>query len=219
MSNMQYLRFMYINNNTLTFLCCKFQIQAHKKIDSRWNIPKEYYSFYKERGGIKIHFIVIDSENRGSSAQLKWFKNELKRSQGDWIIVYGHHPMLSFVHGAAASLSRSYEPAMNAAKVAFYVTGHDHHLAYFWYKDASKGVVDHVLSGGGGAGIKRKLTAKEKQLRRSGIGLLNWQEAGFAGIEIEGSKAKVTIVNKSGKVLRTFCKKNPRRPDDGSKLC
>lgn len=194
-------------------------MRAHHTVSSRWHIPGRYYSFTKDKDGIRVSFIVLDTENRGSSSQIKWFKEELRKAQGsDWIIVYGHHPMYSSgSHGGSSTLQRYYKAAMQDAKVALLISGHDHQMEYMKYNDNRKSM-DFVLSGAG-AKLRSQSSSHLRSVYNAGLSSTYKNQYGFAGIEISGSKAKITYVDRYGNVMGTWCKTNPKNPYAGSNLC
>ncbi|CAH1793001.1 unnamed protein product [Owenia fusiformis] len=57
---------------------------AYSKVNSKWHLPKNYYSFTKGSGSGKVHFIMLDTTPlvKGDSRQLRWLESELKKPKG-----------------------------------------------------------------------------------------------------------------------------------------
>ena len=72
-------------------------------------------------------------------------------------------------------------------------------------------MVDYVISGSGAKLDDEQFTAGDENIKRKGAKnkFLN-KVNGFAGFEIENDMIKVTYVDKDGKELYSFSKRNPR---------
>jgi tartrate-resistant acid phosphatase type 5 len=91
-----------------------------------WNMPAIYYTF---QAG-PVQFFALDT-NALAEAQLLWLRQELKKSQAHWKIVYGHHPIFSSGrHGDTPGLAERLLPLLEEGKVTAYLCGHDHHMEH-----------------------------------------------------------------------------------------
>lgn len=97
---------------------------------------------------------------------------------------------------------------MKDARVGFVISGHDHQMEYMKYKDNRKSM-DFVLSGAG-AKLRTQSSSHLRSVGRAGLSSTYKKEYGFAGIEISGNSAKVTYVDRNGRVLGTWTKSNPK---------
>ena len=79
---------------------------------------------------IRAHRPFIAQTHDGRNLQIFVVEN----SKADWIIVFGHHPVLSSgKHGSGSStvtMYNDYRALMLRHKVAIYVCGHDHALEH-----------------------------------------------------------------------------------------
>ena len=64
--------------------------------------------------------------------QLQYFKNIIKKSKGDWYILYGHHTYRSVSgHGNAEDLLEDFlNELFSLNKINIYMCGHDHTKQY-----------------------------------------------------------------------------------------
>eukprot|EP00794_Sanderia_malayensis_P019173 gene19173-21094_t len=135
---------------------------AYSKVSSRWKFPHFFHSKVHQIPNTDktVHVILIDTsyliQACGKSrikngplvnGQLRWIENELKSSKSDYIIVGGHHPVLSAgSHGNNPCLLAKLRPMMEKHGVTAYFSGHDHNLQHI--KDP-KSSVNYFVSGSG----------------------------------------------------------------------
>ncbi len=120
-----------------------------------------YYSF--DLGD--WHLVALNSNDEctelacdESSAQQRWFADDLARSDASCTLAYWHHPRWSTgEHGDAASSDALWRTAVDGG-VDLVLNGHDHDYERFTAQDASgdadqQGTVQ-IVAGTGGAGVR-----------------------------------------------------------------
>jgi tartrate-resistant acid phosphatase type 5 len=149
---------------------------------STWHMPSPYYSF---KAG-PAQFFAIDSDDF-SAAQLSWLSEELRKSNADWKIVYGHHPL----YVAAASPRWDHDPRMISTlmpilkgRADVYMAGHVHDLEHLEAVDG----VNLFIAGGGGA--------PTYQINAGGRDILFAKQAhGFAVLDITRTDLTLRFVD------------------------
>ena len=112
---------------------------------SSWKMPAPYYTFVAG----PIQFFALDTTEM-SQKQLKWFEEELQRSQSTWKVVYAHHTIFSDgYHGDDRALRDQLLPIMRN-RVDIYLAGHEHDMQLLKPADG----VYFVVSGGGGRDLR-----------------------------------------------------------------
>jgi predicted phosphodiesterase len=136
-----------------------------EKKDIRWIMPSKYYNIVKEIDNKIIEIIALDTvtlcpdtslnllsnniikkeniNNYEKNKQIKWFKNILKNSKADWLIVLGHYNLFS--HGYRNINTEMYniiKPLLEKYNVDMYICGHCHNLQHLDCND-----VNYIVSG------------------------------------------------------------------------
>jgi len=135
---------------------------AYSKVSSRWKFPHYFHSKVHAIPNTSktVHVILIDTtlladvcanyKKRNSplaNGQLKWIEDELKSSSSEYIIVGGHHPVLSAgSHGSHPCLLSKLKPLLEKYSVTAYFSGHDHNLQHI---DDPESNVAYFVSGSG----------------------------------------------------------------------
>ncbi len=110
--------------------------------------------------GVNVTAVVVDSNILVKDAtHQQWLKDTLKQQQAKakphWTIVMAHHPVFtSGAHGKDAfthDLKKVLAPILDEYDVPLYLAGHDHNYERF----APKQNVLHIVSGGGGAWVRK----------------------------------------------------------------
>ncbi|MBH8553805.1 metallophosphoesterase [Nostocaceae cyanobacterium CENA357] len=85
---------------------------------------RRYYTF--RRG--QVQFFALDTNgNADWKNQLIWFEKELSRSNANWKVVFGHHPIYSSGHyGKSDKFIKIFTPLFQKYGVELYINGHDH---------------------------------------------------------------------------------------------
>lgn len=118
---------------------------AYTKRSKRWYFPHFYYTKVFQIPGSHrtVQLVMIDTtllccrHQKKSSLlpeedkQLQWIKDTLRDSSADYLIVGGHHPVLSAgIHGSTPYLISNLKPLMEEYDVTAYLSGHDHNLQH-----------------------------------------------------------------------------------------
>lgn len=110
--------------------------------------------------GANVTAVVIDSNILAKDAMhQQWLKDTLKdeqtKAEPHWTVVIAHHPVhTSGAHGKDAfthNLQAVLDPILDEYDVPLYLAGHDHNYERF----APKQDVLHIVSGGGGAWVRK----------------------------------------------------------------
>ncbi len=83
-----------------------------------------YYTFRRA----KVQFFALDTNSNADwKNQLIWFEKELSRSNADWKVVFGHHPIYSSGHyGNNPDFIKTFTPLFQKYNVQLYINGHEH---------------------------------------------------------------------------------------------
>jgi acid phosphatase type 7 len=117
-----------------------------------------YYSF--DAAG--VHFVALDSNQYSSPRQLAWLDKDLaaaKKRGARALFVFAHEGAWSTgLHGDNATCIKDYVPILERHKVAMFFYGHDHH-----YERGRVGALDYLVTGGGGAELRRPRCDPDKR--------------------------------------------------------
>jgi 3',5'-cyclic AMP phosphodiesterase CpdA len=85
---------------------------------------RRYYTFRRSQ----VQFFALDTNSNADwKNQLIWFEKELSRSNADWKVVFGHHPIYSSGHyGKNQEFIKIFTPLFQKYGVQIYINGHDH---------------------------------------------------------------------------------------------
>jgi hypothetical protein len=101
-----------------------------------------------------LHFVLLDSEAYKNPAQRDWLEADLQEARQRkvrGIFVVAHDgPYSSALHGDNQEAIKSYAPLYQKYGVSMAFSGHDHD-----YERLRVGGVDYVVSGGGGAELRK----------------------------------------------------------------
>lgn len=110
----------------------------------RWYMPASWYSEVVEHKGIGICMLALDTEQATGMSQhseegndifpyfrkqLAWFEREVSRpecQEAHWIVVLGHHPVISVGGRGSAPHMQPFLDVMVAWHVDLFLCGHDH---------------------------------------------------------------------------------------------
>jgi tartrate-resistant acid phosphatase type 5 len=120
----------------------------------RWRLPSRWYSLSETApDGARVDLFFLDTSpfisgyyadgakkvkvaGQDTAAQLAWLDAALARSQADWKIVVGHHPVWPLRSeggedgGAAKDMQAKVDPILRAHRIPLYLNGHDHDLQH-----------------------------------------------------------------------------------------
>ena len=109
---------------------------AYSQISPHWVMPDAFYSVqYILNDGTVVHLIALDTETLEedetiSDHQIEWLTDILSQSNGDWKIVFGHHPLYSEgAHGGSSKLVSLLEALFVEYGIHLYLAGHEHDQA------------------------------------------------------------------------------------------
>lgn len=127
------------------------QVEYTKK-SKRWRMPARYYTFeHRLEDGTLIQFFGLDTNMLlygKADDQLIWLMGELEKSEADWKVVYGHHPLYSGAYtykDQIAFLRAMLEPLLIKYGVNVYLSAHNHSIEIF--EDVAD--VYYIISGAG----------------------------------------------------------------------
>ncbi|MEA5505383.1 metallophosphoesterase [Halotia wernerae UHCC 0503] len=85
---------------------------------------RRYYTFRRAQ----VQFFALDTNSNADwKNQLIWFEKELSRSNADWKVVFGHHPIYSSGHyGNNPDFIKTFTPLFQKYGVQLYINGHEH---------------------------------------------------------------------------------------------
>ena len=148
-----------------------------------WRMPALYYTF---TAGPAQFFAL--ATHAWSETQSKWLDRELECSSARWKIVYGHHPIYSYgPHGDTPQLQQSLLPVLKN-RAHLYLVGHEHIVQHL----KPEGGVHFLIAAAGGQAAR---PAKSGPLT-----LFTDSFYGFAVLETDAERIKVTFVDTEGKV-------------------
>lgn len=170
------------------------QIRATGSVPN-WRFPARQYVL---RSGV-ADFAFVDTtphvKGRPNSVA-EAIREAFAKSKAPWRVVVGHHPVISSgYHGYfprdEVSRMRALIPPLRAAKVDFFIGGHDHHM------ELIRGKMLHLISGAGSSPIPalklRLTTVFPSEIRRERIG--------FAIVEITERRIRVRFHDADGKAV------------------
>ncbi len=178
------------------------------KPNTRWKMPAKWYRL--DLGPVNnplITVLCLDSNfsNRRDQLtpeerkeQLKWLKDELKKPRkAPWLVVNGHHPLYSCGHyGDFPEIAAEWDELFRKHKVHFYFCGHEHDLQHLEFEGHP---TSFVISGGGGAPIRKPKNTKDRGPFAEGI-------LGFTHLEVTPEQFIVRHVDRKGQTLHAFSK-------------
>ena len=119
--------------------------------------------------------------------QLNWLYRRLGKSEVDWNIVIGHHPLRSAGHhGNSVKLEKQLGSIFRQAKVHAYFAGHDHHLEHI----KTESFTQYFISGGGSR--IRPVSRSEK------ASLFVASSLGFSHVVLTATCMRVRFINERG---------------------
>jgi 3',5'-cyclic AMP phosphodiesterase CpdA len=157
-------------------------------------MPDAFYAVqYVLQDGTSVQLIGLDTETLQedesvSERQLDWLEEVLRRSDSDWKIVFGHHPLYSEgSHGGSDKLVGLLKPLFMKYGVHLYLAGHDH----------SQQVLEAPWDGFAlvsGAGAKSSATGTGADT------LFATSRKGFMVLKIDGAAIWIDVVSEGGLV-------------------
>ena len=170
-----------------------FQVEYTPR-SKKWKMPASYYTFTQKIDATHdAQFFALDTETISSgktpdATQLAWLEHELQKSQAQWKIVFGHHPVFSYGdHGNTPAMITHVRPLLEKYNVDAYVCGHDHDRQLLTPVNG----VYYVISG---TGAKSRNTAYGTHTFFAATNL------GYAWFRLSANEFHVQFLDGSGKI-------------------
>ena len=192
----------------------EMQLGYAKRHDgTRWYMPSRWYTFTWPQAKPIVTFICLDSNLPGTKSdpwpwsftmkrehrdeQEEWFKQELAKPRTTpFVAVVAHHPLFSNgIHKDNHLLIKRWDDLLRAAKVDFYLTGHDHDLQHLEFAGHP---TSFVISGGGGAELVDWTTDPKKR------GPWGSKVLGFSHFEAKDDAIIIRLLDQNAKELHSF---------------
>jgi hypothetical protein len=190
------------------------QIDYSRK-SRRWRMTDRYYSISSEiNDSVSAKLIFIDTSplifsyhkrwdkypdiaRQDTARQMRWLEKELSESKGNWIFVFGHHPVYSASskHGNTEEMIKKIKPLLEKFDADAYFCGHDHDFQHLREKGRK---LDYFVTGTGGD--TRPANSNE-------MSLFSRSEPGFSIVSLKGDSLSVSFININGEVIYSFAKK------------
>ncbi|NJM37334.1 MAG: acid phosphatase [Akkermansiaceae bacterium] len=187
---------------------------------TRWTMPAKYYRIDLPTQNPQVTFLMIDTNFKSingrlieeghlsdshefwiseadRAAQAKWLEDQLSSPRAPFTIVVGHHPVYSEgSHGDTPELIEQIAPLLEKYKVHLYLCGHDHDLQHLELEGLK---TSFVVSGGGGAGIRKPKDEIRKGSNFYGV-------HGFTHLFLAGDRLHVRHIDTNQKQVHAFSK-------------
>lgn len=186
---------------------------AYTKVSRRWHYPDFFYSQVLQIPDTlkTVQLVMIDTtllccRNRwmdkmklpSQKQQLKWLNNILRNSTADYLIVAGHHPVLSAgIHGNTKYLVSKLKPMLEENDVTVYLSGHDHNLQHLKEPDTT---VHYFVSGNGNFYSERK--GYDKAVQKSLL-FFSGVSGGFTLLHATPESLQISQIDSNGRKLNT----------------
>jgi acid phosphatase len=139
----------------------------YSKISHRWAMPHRYYAFREQvPGGGSVLFLALDTdpilERDGTSGvQLDWADSVLVNTSDDWVIAFGHHPVVSGGwHRSEGAIERGLLPLLEG-RTDLFAAGHNHSTELL---QSEEGILQAVCGGGAGLDNARRIRTIDETL-------------------------------------------------------
>lgn len=167
---------------------------------NRWRMPAKFYA--RDMGNIAgrplLRIVFIDSQPNVSSLKIQADfirKSFASANKPVWRIVVGHHPVRNYgKHADETGLMQQYIlPALKAAKVDTYISGHDHNQQTI----VSPNEPVYFIAGSGGAGLY-DIKYRDKRL------VYGESVHGFLSVNLNKTNMQILQHSANGAVLNSY---------------
>lgn len=180
----------------------------YSKISRRWKMPANYYTMVKERDGVSVRLVIIDTQPivralgsndpdypaKEAKKQLAWVDSVLAVADEDWVVVVGHHPVYSShpTRKNTEELVEYLNPLLNKYQVDFYIGGHDHIFQHLKDPDSK---VDYFVNTAG---------SEVRASSTNEMTIFAASSPGFSICSATETNLSMYFINIDGKVIYTY---------------
>jgi predicted phosphodiesterase len=151
-----------------------------------YNMDDRNYTYRAENA----QFFVLDTNTNNWKAQLAWLEQQLKESQAQVKVVYGHHPAYSSgVYGTDDVMVARLSPLFQRYGVQLYINGHEHNYERTNPIDGTT----YLITGHGGAHLRR--------VDKSDLTAFAVSRHGFSSVEIRQQSLVIQGFDQMGQVF------------------
>ncbi len=160
---------------------------------ANWTFPAREYAVRTPVADLVFLDTTPFVKGRASDIE-STIRDGFRKSAKKWRVVIGHHPVISSgYHGYRpkdeVAKMRTLIPALRAARVDFYICGHDHHL------ELIRGRILHLVSGAGSSPIP-PIRLRLSTVYPNQIGI---ERIGFAVVEMTSRRIRVRMYDGEGR--------------------
>ncbi len=125
----------------------------YSEVSPRWVMPGNYFTFQRSLpAGGTVRFVALDTnilnrKGRRAMAQASWVDSILSGSDDQWVVAYGHHPMVTGGRHDPSQEVREYLAPRFRGRVPLYLSGHNHSTELL---TVSEDLLQAVCGGGAG---------------------------------------------------------------------
>lgn len=123
----------------------------YSDVNPQWIMPSFYYSHKHPENNPVVDLIALDS-NKPNTTQLLWLDDVLRKSRGNWQILYAHHQIFaaSSEHETAIELFHNMLIPNFCERFQVIISGHEHNKQV-WQMDEGNGCkYKQIIIGTGG---------------------------------------------------------------------
>lgn len=160
--------------------------------------PDGYYTFHSPaqfdvNGRPLVEFFALNSELKHEklTQQVAWLKEELKKSNAVWKVVFLHHPLYTVrgQHAPALVLRHLIDESLKQNHVQIILAGHNHFYARMKPVDGTV----QLIAGGGGRHLALPLNDKCAEISA--------RRYHFLGVEVYPAKVHFIAIDQNGQVF------------------
>lgn len=151
-----------------------------------FNMAGRYYTFRRD----SVQFFAIETPHEADwKRQLTWLREELRKSDAPWKVVFGHHPLYSSgKYGVNEGRIKKLTPLFKKYGVQLYINGHEHDYERTRPIDGTT----YLICGAG---------AKSRPVGRSEWTEYATERLSFAVNEVYGDRIVISGIDKKGRVF------------------
>jgi len=194
----------------------KYGIRS-QKVNKKWYMPSNYYTYKKKNKDVSVEFFVIDTNlynltDKEIKKQFNEISEKLRNSNADWKIVYGHHTWRSVAgHGNADdNLETFLRDLYKNEAFDLYMCGHDHNKQIINMKMEDNSILPLIVCGTGGKTYHDLINFKNLDKNSKLIFYSN--ELGYGYLKAYKNKLFIILLDEKNNVekIHSISKKNIR---------